>query len=347
MLSRNSARDSLHQLQLVYGEENAAMDVDSDTSDGITSSDSGVGTSPDVSDDECLPVAEEECCRQEGEEDVSSECSIEYHYSEEEYYQSGDDTDEEYLDEDVRNKEVGMTNSTATEKNEEIVSITDLALKYKYKLLSDSEVEDEKGYWNRISDSDKEDYSPPKPRPVCLPPVKKDFVYRPQKRCKPPLGPQFEIWVNSWEVKNHQTRFAWVNVYAYHNKNKGYGGYGVILRDWHAKPVTASAMYSSDAKSFFTQVLMGVKAGVVLAEKYGISELCVETIRLNFPVSLIYYGTALMLNVEMVQVFARGVWGLFLGVGVLIRAWCLLRGKIKLGHLKVNIYKICYDTRRV
>ncbi|KAI3878909.1 hypothetical protein MKW92_037164 [Papaver armeniacum] len=176
---------SLHQLQLVYGEENAAMDVDSDTSD--------VGTSPDVSDNECLPVAEEECCRQEGEEDSSSVCSIEYHYSEEEYYQSGDDIDEEYVDEDVRDKEVGMTNSTATEKNDEIVSITDLALKYNYKLLSDSEVEDEKGYWNRISDSDKEDYSPPKPRPVCLPPVKKDFVYRPQCRKKPPLGPQFEI----------------------------------------------------------------------------------------------------------------------------------------------------------
>ncbi|RZC44691.1 hypothetical protein C5167_037649 [Papaver somniferum] len=193
-------------------------DVDSDTS-----SESGVGTSPDVSDDELLPVAEE-CCKQE-EEDPSSVCSVEYHYSEEEYYQSGGD-----LDDDVRDKEVGMTNSTATEQSTEIVSIT--------------EVEHEKGLWNGISDSDKEDYSPPKPRPVCLPPVRKDLVYRPKCRKKPPLGPQFEIWVNSWEVKNHQTRYAWVNVYAHYNKNKGYGGYGVVLRDWHAKPVTASAMGS-------------------------------------------------------------------------------------------------------
>ncbi|XP_026426582.1 uncharacterized protein LOC113322633 [Papaver somniferum] len=42
-------------------------------------------------------------------------------------------------------------------------------------------------------------------------------------------------------------------------------------------------MYSSDAKSFYTQVLMGVKAGVVLAEKHGISELCVESNSIKLP----------------------------------------------------------------
>ncbi|KAI3863935.1 hypothetical protein MKW98_031527 [Papaver atlanticum] len=50
-----------------------------------------------------------------------------------------------------------------------------------------------------------------------------------------------------------------------------YGGYGVILRDSASKPITGSAKFAADGKSFFTQVLMGVKAGVRLAKKRGLS----------------------------------------------------------------------------
>ncbi|KAI3932382.1 hypothetical protein MKW92_024701, partial [Papaver armeniacum] len=86
----------------------------------------------------------------------------------------------------------------------------------------------------------------------------------------------FQDWVDSWKVKNYRNSFAWIHVYAYHSKDKGFGGYGVILRDLDAKPVTASSMFSAEGKSFFTQVLLGIKAGVDLAHKHGLSELKVE-----------------------------------------------------------------------
>ncbi|KAI3993018.1 hypothetical protein MKX01_009761 [Papaver californicum] len=96
-----------------------------------------------------------------------------------------------------------------------------------------------------------------------------------QKR--PAFGPQLEVWVDSWKVKNDQTHFAWVNVYAYYNsKDKSYGGYGVILRDLFAKPITASAKFSADGKSFYTQLLMGMMAGLTLAERHGHLDLRLE-----------------------------------------------------------------------
>ncbi|KAI3941951.1 hypothetical protein MKW98_009161 [Papaver atlanticum] len=89
--------------------------------------------------------------------------------------------------------------------------------------------------------------------------------------------PELKDWVDSWKVNdNDPSLFVWVHVYAYYNKDEGYGGYGVILR------------YSAaDGKSFFTQVLMGVKAGVRLAKKHKLSGLHVGCNSVEVP-NLIY-----------------------------------------------------------
>ncbi|KAI3913958.1 hypothetical protein MKW98_010770 [Papaver atlanticum] len=42
-----------------------------------------------------------------------------------------------------------------------------------------------------------------------------------------------------------------------------------MLRDMDAKPITASAMFSAEGKSFFTQVMLGVKAAISLVNKRG------------------------------------------------------------------------------
>ncbi|KAI3852913.1 hypothetical protein MKW92_028885, partial [Papaver armeniacum] len=83
----------------------------------------------------------------------------------------------------------------------------------------------------------------------------------------PNLCPQ-EEWVASWKESLLPRSRTWINVYAYYNKKQGYGGYGVILRSEHAKPIIASAKFSKDAKSFFYQVFMGIKTGVELAGKH-------------------------------------------------------------------------------
>ncbi|RZC81129.1 hypothetical protein C5167_043698, partial [Papaver somniferum] len=87
-------------------------------------------------------------------------------------------------------------------------------------------------------------------------------------------------WICSW---NAQTPFVWVHVHAYYNKHKLYGGYGVILRDSDAKPITASANFSVVGKSFYTQLLMGVMAGVTLVKNLRLPKLRVVCNSIKIP----------------------------------------------------------------
>ncbi|KAI3852414.1 hypothetical protein MKW92_018404, partial [Papaver armeniacum] len=80
--------------------------------------------------------------------------------------------------------------------------------------------------------------------------------------------PDKDAWVATWKEVYELRRWTWITVYAYFQKGRGYGGYGVILRNAVAKPIIASAKFSKDGKSFFYQVFMGIKAGVKLAEEH-------------------------------------------------------------------------------
>ncbi|KAI3845954.1 hypothetical protein MKX03_013639 [Papaver bracteatum] len=71
-------------------------------------------------------------------------------------------------------------------------------------------------------------------------------------------------------------RWTWINVYAYYDNEEGYGGYGVVLRNALAKPLVASAKFSENGISFFHQALMGIKAGVELAERRKLSDFHVQ-----------------------------------------------------------------------
>lgn len=68
-------------------------------------------------------------------------------------------------------------------------------------------------------------------------------------------------------------------MYAYFGNEEGYGGYGgygVVLRNTLAKPLVASAKFSKNGISFFHQAVMGIKAGVKLAERRKLSDFHVQ-----------------------------------------------------------------------
>ncbi|RZC68504.1 hypothetical protein C5167_031723 [Papaver somniferum] len=201
----------------------------------------------------------------EEEDSLSHASSVDFIYSEEEddYYCSGDDIDEDDRDDG----EVDMTNPTATEKNEEFISISDVALKYSMNLIPEDSSKpifgwqsEDFAYTCRAEDTGK-----PALQDGTL---KLSFPHLEQEdEAPPPRGEildwlPFQDWVGSWKVKSYRNGFAWIHMYAYHSKDKSFGGYGVILRDLDAKPVTASAMFSAEGKSFFTQVLLGIKCWV-------------------------------------------------------------------------------------
>ncbi|KAI3904188.1 hypothetical protein MKW92_040455, partial [Papaver armeniacum] len=95
--------------------------------------------------------------------------------------------------------------------------------------------------------------------------------------------PDKDEWVASWKEVPPPSHWTWINVFAYFNKKKGYGGYGVILRNAVAKPIIASANFSKYGKSFFYQVFMGIKAGVNLADKHKRSRLSISCNSIMVP----------------------------------------------------------------
>ncbi|KAI3870228.1 hypothetical protein MKX03_011916 [Papaver bracteatum] len=75
---------------------------------------------------------------------------------------------------------------------------------------------------------------------------------------------------------DRRRRWTWINVYAYFEKEEGYRGYGIILRNALPKPLVASANFLKNGTSIYYQVFMGIKAGVELAEKHELSGFHVE-----------------------------------------------------------------------
>ncbi|KAI3954162.1 hypothetical protein MKW98_017986 [Papaver atlanticum] len=90
------------------------------------------------------------------------------------------------------------------------------------------------------------------------------------KECQPEL----KSWIHSWPEVN-QTGTAWLNVYGYCDKDKGHGGYGVILRNSLVRPIIAATWFSQVGGSQLFQVLSGIKTGIDLAVKYGYLRLSV------------------------------------------------------------------------
>ncbi|KAI3868825.1 hypothetical protein MKW92_040721, partial [Papaver armeniacum] len=88
------------------------------------------------------------------------------------------------------------------------------------------------------------------------------------------MRPVLQDWIDSWSEKKIPD-VGWLNVYGYCNKDKGYGGYGVVLRDNWARPITAATFFAQEGGSQFFQVLSGLKTGLGLAIKHGCLRLIV------------------------------------------------------------------------
>ncbi|XP_026438812.1 uncharacterized protein LOC113337319 [Papaver somniferum] len=80
--------------------------------------------------------------------------------------------------------------------------------------------------------------------------------------------PPKDIWKKTWpkESKN-----ILVHVYGYYNKEKGFGGHTVIVRDMSAMPIAASANFTRYGLSYLHHVLKGLEDGLNLARKHGCS----------------------------------------------------------------------------
>ncbi|KAI3878690.1 hypothetical protein MKW92_010936 [Papaver armeniacum] len=88
------------------------------------------------------------------------------------------------------------------------------------------------------------------------------------------MRPALQDWMRSWSEKKIPD-VGWLNVCGYCNKDKGYGGYGVVLRDNWARPITAATCLRTRRGSQFFQVLSGLKMSLGLAIKYGCLRLIV------------------------------------------------------------------------
>ncbi|XP_026441581.1 uncharacterized protein LOC113340677 [Papaver somniferum] len=82
------------------------------------------------------------------------------------------------------------------------------------------------------------------------------------------MRPELQDWINSWSEKKTPGA-TWLNVYGYCNKDKGYGGYGVILRNKWARPMIAATCFAREGGSQFFEVLSGLQTGLELAVKHG------------------------------------------------------------------------------
>ncbi|RZC89668.1 hypothetical protein C5167_041411, partial [Papaver somniferum] len=89
------------------------------------------------------------------------------------------------------------------------------------------------------------------------------------------MRPELQDWINSWSEKK-KPGTIWLNVYAHCNKVKGYGGYGVILRNQWARPIIAATCFSRQGGSQFFQVLSGLQTGLEHALKHGCLRLIVS-----------------------------------------------------------------------
>ncbi|KAI3907540.1 hypothetical protein MKW98_016184 [Papaver atlanticum] len=80
--------------------------------------------------------------------------------------------------------------------------------------------------------------------------------------------PPKDIWKKTWpkESKN-----ILVHVYGYYDKEKGFGGHAVIVRDMSAMPIAASANFTRHGLSYLHHVLKGLEDGLNLASKHGCS----------------------------------------------------------------------------
>ncbi|MCL7037953.1 hypothetical protein MKW94_006591, partial [Papaver nudicaule] len=93
------------------------------------------------------------------------------------------------------------------------------------------------------------------------------------------MQPTAEEWKKCWPVgiklDENNTDKGWLNVYGYHDQEKGHGGYAVILRNSLVCPLIAKTCFSKQHGSQLFQVLKGLEAGLQLALKYGFVRLTV------------------------------------------------------------------------
>ncbi|MCL7051954.1 hypothetical protein MKW94_024951 [Papaver nudicaule] len=93
------------------------------------------------------------------------------------------------------------------------------------------------------------------------------------------MQPTAEEWKKCWPVgiklDENNTDKGWLNVYGYHDQEKGHGGYAVILRNSLVCPLIAKTCFSKEHGSQLFQVLKGLEAGLQLALKYGFVRLTV------------------------------------------------------------------------
>ncbi|MCL7041391.1 hypothetical protein MKW94_029015 [Papaver nudicaule] len=95
-----------------------------------------------------------------------------------------------------------------------------------------------------------------------------------EAECAKISKPTAESWILSWPLEEEAktTESVWVNVHSYYGKGTGCGGYAVLLRNLSAQPIASTACFSLDGKSYFSQVLDGLIAGLRLASKHGCSK---------------------------------------------------------------------------
>ncbi|KAI3881002.1 hypothetical protein MKX03_037580 [Papaver bracteatum] len=126
--------------------------------------------------------------------------------------------------------------------------------------------DDDEDYPSDYSDSDLE----VKGRTIEVPETTDERVlahYANLKKFKD-MRPELQVWINSWSDKK-KPGGTWLNVYGYCNKDKGYGGYAVILCNQWARPIIAATCFSRQGGSQFFQVLSGLQTGLELAVKHG------------------------------------------------------------------------------
>ncbi|KAI3945464.1 hypothetical protein MKW92_048793 [Papaver armeniacum] len=80
--------------------------------------------------------------------------------------------------------------------------------------------------------------------------------------------PPKDIWKKTWPK---ESKTILVHVYGYYNKEKGFGGHAVIVRDMSAMPIAASANFTRYGLSYLHHVLKGLEDGLNLASKHGCS----------------------------------------------------------------------------
>ncbi|MCL7038159.1 hypothetical protein MKW94_007531 [Papaver nudicaule] len=86
--------------------------------------------------------------------------------------------------------------------------------------------------------------------------------------------PKLKDWVHSWPSGKSimQSGYYYLSVFGYYRKGKRTGGYGIMLRDPHGRPVISSASVSR-GHTYLYHVLNGVNAALSLAIEHGVYDL--------------------------------------------------------------------------